>query len=44
MGIISKKKKQTNKNKTNFAHAAHFFANFFAVVLQDYNEKLPKTS
>ena len=27
----------------NFAHAAHFFVHFFALVLHDYNVKLPKT-
>ena len=35
MGLISK--------TSNFAHAQHFFlANFFAVVLHDYNMKLPE--
>ena len=32
------------KQKNNFARAAHFFVNFFAVCLHDYNEKLPETS
>ena len=27
--------------KNNFARAAHFFCHFFAVVLHDYNAKLP---
>ena len=36
IGLISKKR--------NFARAAHFFVNFFAVVLHDYNVKLPETS
>ena len=36
MGLISK--------KSNFARAAHFFVHFFAVVLHDYNLKLPETS
>ena len=31
-------------NKGNFARAAHFFEHFFAVVLYDYNVKLPETS
>ena len=26
------------------AHAAHFFVHFFAIILHDYNEKLPETS
>ena len=30
--------------KNNFARAAHFFVHFFAVVLQDFNVKLPETS
>ena len=34
-GLISK--------KNNFARAAHFFLQFFAVVLHDYNAKLPET-
>ena len=33
----------TNK-KAVFAHAAHFFVDFFAVVLHNYNVKLPETS
>ena len=36
IGLISK--------KNNFARAAHFFVHFFAVVLHDYNVKLPETS
>ena len=36
IGLISK--------KSNFARAAHFFVHFFAVVLYDYNVKLPETS
>ena len=32
------------KKPNNFARAAHFFVHFFAVVLQDYNVKLPETS
>ena len=28
----------------NFASAAHFLVHFFAVLLQDYNVKLPETS
>ena len=36
MGLISQ--------KNNFARAAHFFVHFFAVVLHDYNVKLPETS
>ena len=36
IGLISKKR--------NFARAAHFFfVHFFAVVLHDYNVKLPET-
>ena len=35
IGLISK--------KNNFACAAHFFVHFFAVVLHDYNVKLPET-
>ena len=30
-------------SKSKFARAAHFFGHFFAVVLHDYNVKLPKT-
>ena len=30
--------------KNNFARAAHFFVYFFAVVLHNYNVKLPETS
>ena len=36
IGLISK--------KSNFARAAHFFCTFLAVVLHDYNVKLPETS
>ena len=36
IGLISK--------KSNFGRAAHFFVHFFAVVLHDYNVKLPETS
>ena len=36
IGLISK--------KSNFARVTHFFLHFFAVVLQDYNVKLPETS
>ena len=36
IGLVSK--------KSNFARAAHFFVHFFAVVLHDYNMKLPETS
>ena len=36
IGLISK--------NNNFARAAHFFVHFFAVVLHDYNVKLPETS
>ena len=35
IGLISK--------KSNFARPAHFFVHFFAVVLHDYNVKLPET-
>ena len=35
-GLVSK--------KSNFARAAHFFVHFFAVVLHEYNMKLPETS
>ena len=35
IGLISK--------KNNFARAAHVFLQFFAVVLHDYNAKLPET-
>ena len=28
----------------NFARAVHFFVHFFAVVLREYNLKLPETS
>ena len=37
-GLISQKK------KNNFARAAHFLVHFFAVVLHDYNDKIPETS
>ena len=36
IGLISK--------KAFFARAEHFFVHFFAVVLHDYNVKLPETS
>ena len=36
IGLISK--------KNNFSRAAHFFVDFFAVALHDYNVKLPETS
>ena len=29
--------------KNNFERAAHFFVHFFAVVLHDFNVKLPET-
>ena len=35
---------RSNLPKCNFARAAHFFVHFFAVVLHDYNVKLPETS
>ena len=35
---------RSNQQKSNFARAAHFFVHFFAVVLHDYNVKLPETS
>ena len=38
VGLISQKKKK------NFARAAHFLVHFFAVVLHDYNDKIPETS
>ena len=34
----------SNWQKRNFGRAAHFFVHFFAVVLHDYNVKLPETS
>ena len=34
---------RSNQQKSNFARAAHFFLHFFAVVLHDYNVKLPET-
>ena len=37
-------KKKVFLAKNNFARAAHFFVHFFAVVLHDYNMKLPETS
>ena len=37
IGLISKKAR-------SFARAAHFFVQFFAVVLHDCNVKLPETS
>ena len=33
---------RSNKQKSNFARAAHFLVHFFAVVLRDYNVKLPE--
>ena len=41
IGLNSKKK----NNNNNFPHAAHFFFffHFLAVVLHDYNAKLPET-
>ena len=36
IGLITK--------KSNFRRAAHFFVHFFAVILHDYNVKLPETS
>ena len=36
IGLISK--------KGNYAHAAHFLIHFFALVLHEYNMKLPETS
>ena len=35
---------RSNQQKSNFVRAAHFSLHFFAVVLHDYNEKLPETS
>ena len=35
---------RSNKQKSNFWHAAHFFLYFFAIVLHDYNMKPPETS
>ena len=29
---------RSNRQKTKFAHAAHFFVHFFAVVLHDYTD------
>ena len=34
----------SKKTKKKVGRAAHFFVHFFAVVLQDYNMKLPETS
>ena len=39
-----KKSVGVTSKKNNFARTAHFFVHFFAVVLHDYNEKLPETS
>ena len=39
-----KNNNRSNYQKSNFARAAHFFVHFFAVVLHDYNVKLPETS
>ena len=48
---LRRQRRRTVKNnnrftqqKSNFARAAHFFVHFFAVVLNDYNVKLPQTS
>ena len=39
-----KNNNRSNLQKGNFARAAHFFfVNLFAVVLHDYNVKLPET-
>ena len=41
------KKKNSNRSNLqniNFARAADFFVDFFAVVLHDYNKKLPEIS
>ena len=35
---------RSNQQKGNFARAVHFFVHFFAVVLHDFNVKLPETS
>ena len=35
---------RSNQQKSNFARAALLFVHFFAVVLYDYNVKLPETS
>ena len=42
--IISRSNEKKKKNNNDFAGAAHFFVQFFAVVLHDYNLKLPETS
>ena len=34
----------SNWQNINFARAAHFFVHFLAVVLHDYNMKLPEIS
>ena len=40
-----KNNNRSNQQKSNFARAAHFFfLHFFAVVLHDYNVKLPEAS
>ena len=39
-----KNNNRSTQQKSNFARAAHFFVHFFAVVLHDYNVKLPQTS
>ena len=38
------RRKTVKNNKSHFARAAHFFVHFLAVVLHDYNVKLPETS
>ena len=45
-GNENKQKKSVRLiSKNNFARAAHFFiVHFFAIVLHDYDEKLPETS
>ena len=35
---------RSNQQKSNFARAALLFVHFFAVILYDYNVKLPETS
>ena len=39
-----KNNNRSNKQISNFARAAHFFVHFFAVVLQDYNHRVTKSS
>ena len=38
---MTKKSVGHNKQKNNFAYAAHFFVHFSVVVLHDYDVKLP---